>query len=111
MHLTGPETAKPGSTVTLAVELGGSGRHDGGVIDVGYDPALLEPVGFAAVVAGQASVALVPGALPSQLPLSFRVKAEGQGMASIAVTGVTLQVGGQRMASPASSSTTINVLP
>lgn len=111
VHLTGPETAKPGSTVTLAVELGGSGRHDGGVIDVGYDPALLEPVGFAAVVAGQASVALVPGALPSQLPLSFRVKAEGQGMASIAVTGVTLQVGGQRMASPASSSTTINVLP
>lgn len=111
VRLTGPETAKSGSTVTLAVELGGSGRHDGGVIDVGYDPVLLEPVGFAAVVAGQASVALVPGALPSQLPLSFRVKAEGQGMASVAVTGVTLQVGGQRMASPVSSSTTINVLP
>ncbi|MBS0513416.1 MAG: general secretion pathway protein GspD [Proteobacteria bacterium] len=111
VRLTGPGTAKPGSTVTLALELGGSGRHDGGVIDVGYDPVLLEPVGFAAVVAGQASVALVPGALPSQLPLSFRVRAQGQGMASVAVTGVTLQVGGQRMASPASSSTTIDVVP
>jgi len=111
VSLSGPDTAKPGSTVALALQLGGSGRHDGGVIDVAYDPALLEPAGFAAVVAGQASVAVVPGALPSQLPLSFRVKPEAQGLASVAVTGVNLQAGSQRIAMPASSSTTITIAP
>ncbi|WP_153108916.1 secretin N-terminal domain-containing protein [Propionivibrio limicola] len=109
IRLSGPATAKAGETVALSLELGGRGSYDGGTADITYDAKLLEPVGITASAPGQARIALPAGTLPASQPVTFRVKAETGGMASIAVTGINLEFAGQRLASPASASTTITI--
>ncbi len=111
IRLAGPTTGQPGETLTLTMELGGRGRHDGGVVNVEYDAKLLDPVGLSGPAPGQANVVLPAGTLPVNLPVVFRVKAEAKGMASVAVTGVNLEVAGQRIATPASASTAITIAP
>lgn len=109
IRLSGPATAKAGETVALSLELSGRGGYDGGTADITYDAKLLEPIGIPASAPGQANIALPAGTLPASLPVTFRIKAETSGMVSIAVTGVNLEFAGQRLASPASASTTITI--
>jgi general secretion pathway protein D len=98
--LVAPATAQPGATLTLTLNLDGSGRHDGGVVEFDYDAARLEPVGFAGAGPGQGAVALPPGTLPTRVPIAFRVRADAHGTADVVMSGVVLQVGGERVARP-----------
>jgi general secretion pathway protein D len=111
LRLSAPDTAQAGATLTLTLALAGRGRHDGGVVDIAYDAKALEPVGFSGQAAGQATAALPPGALPGTLSLTFRVKPEARGMASVAVTGVNLESGGRRLALPVRESATVTITP
>lgn len=110
--LEGPESAQPGSTVTLTLNLAGGGRQDGGVVDLEYDAKLLEPVGLTGPRAGLLAITLPPGDVAAtRVPLDFRVKADAKGMASVAVTGLSVLLAGERVTMPASASVAITVGP
>ncbi len=111
VQLLAPSTARAGALLTLAVDLGGQGQHGGGAVDVAYDATLLEPVGFAGPGEGQATAALTAGALPTKLSLVFQVKPGAAGPAAVAVTGVSLDVGGQRVVTPVSASAMVTIVP
>jgi hypothetical protein len=95
--------------LTLTVNVGGRGAHEGGLLEFDYDPALLEPVGFAGPAAGQGTVALPAGTLPTSVPLAFRVKPDAKGEASVIATGLVLQVSGERAAMPVAGTASVKI--
>lgn len=111
VRLTAPATARPGETVTLSIELNGRGRIDGGILELAYDTALLDPQGASATAPGQLALPLGGGPLPSSTTASFKVRAEAKGTASVSLTGARLDAGGQQLPGALSGSISIAITP
>ncbi|HRP98497.1 MAG TPA: general secretion pathway protein GspD, partial [Rhodocyclaceae bacterium] len=98
--LVAPASAQPGATLTLTLNLEGSGSHDGGVVEFDYDAERLEPVGFAGAGPGQGAVSV---------PVAFRVRADASGTADVVVSAVVLEVGGERVAMPVAGTASVAI--
>lgn len=107
--LVAPASAQPGATLTLTLNLEGSGSHDGGVVEFDYDAERLEPVDFAGAGPGQGAVALPAGSLPVSVPVAFRVRADASGTADVVVSAVVLEVGGERVAMPVAGTASVAI--
>ena len=110
VEVSAPATAQAGSTMTLTFNLQGSGRHDGAVLEFDYDAGLLEPVGFAGAAAGQGSVVIAAGSLPTSVTVAFQVRPGVTGTASLFVNGVVFEIDGTRTSVPAGGSATVTVV-
>ncbi|QDF95505.1 general secretion pathway protein GspD [Azoarcus sp. DD4] len=104
-----PPSIQAGSLLDFRIELQGNGRHDGGTIEFDYDARQLEPVGFTASGEGRGALAVPAGRLPITLPLSFRARTDASGSARVAISGVSLEVGGQRQPLALTGSATVAI--
>ncbi len=110
VEIAAPASAMAGSTLTLTLNVQGSGRHDGAVLEFDYDAALLEPIGFSGATAGQGSVALSAGSLPSSVAIAFQVRPGATGTASLFVNGLVFTRDGERTSVPAAGSATVTIV-